>query len=246
MSLRISRMSRVTQISRSLQSLQARKFSTTAQTQGLLDYFSFTRKNKLKTAEKSTKEVMQELETQDKDLTTQVAIPILGRTDPRNKDWKKKMNGFSGESWIPSQTTIKAELEGKQDAEKSEIITKRVSELHAQYAGSSDGALSDLSKRFTFLKQVQLEFGVAISDIKLTQLNNLHLVEDFVVSNLLGPKSRFNERFPNAIYLDPKEFEGTNISVTKFVGAKEKQKKFEKLVEQAKLAEQEALKAASA
>ncbi|GMG39734.1 unnamed protein product [[Candida] boidinii] len=69
--------------------------------------------------------------------------------------------------------------------------------------------------------------------LKLTQLNNLLKLKNHLVRELNPSKIELNEKLPNAIYLNPEEFIGTNISIGDHVFEKQKSKHFKKLIKKA-------------
>lgn len=76
--------------------------------------------------------------------------------------------------------------------------------------GSMDGALDTLEKRLQLVKLFKQATGVRIPDLVISTVATPEGVASYLQKSL---SSNFNYWEPNAIYLDAKDFEGSNVSV---------------------------------
>ncbi|KAG7694929.1 hypothetical protein KL930_001252 [Ogataea haglerorum] len=229
--------------------VSARQFHNSVVRPSVLDYFRFYRKKDTvpETPTKDTKEVIKEIETKTRDPVTSNKIVILGKHNSEFSDEKiaqKAMEGFVFTTWLPRKSEFSKRNNGSQPYQEvvSELLTE-IFKIHAP-STASDIKLDDLALRFKILKDVQIKFGTSIPDIKLSQLDSFDKIERYLVAKL-DPKSQlFNEKVPDAVHLDPKEFEGTNITVGEYVFESQKRKEVKKLYRKAKKAEQKAIQEA--
>lgn len=215
---------------------QCRSFSSSSLKYSILDYFR-SKPSTPAVAQPSTKEVMKKAEQSEVSLEK---IPIIGKRNKlRDELWKTRMNGFEVNSWIPEKSVYTELIASDSNIEPTVVIKNLLlktynDKLSANLdAVTEDITLNDLQKRFELIKQIQLDFGVKISDYELTTLNSLTKVEKYLNKKLLNP-TRFNEKEPNAIYLDEDAFKGTNVSIKSYVSEALKEKKFNALLRQAK------------
>ncbi|KAG7767647.1 hypothetical protein KL931_003460 [Ogataea haglerorum] len=229
--------------------VSARQFHNSVVRPSVLDYFRFYRKKDTvpETPTKDTKEVIKEIETKTRDPVTSNKIVILGKHNSEFSDEKiaqKAMEGFVFTTWLPRKSEFSKRNNGSQPYQEvvSELLTE-IFKIHAP-STASDIKLDDLALRFKILKDVQIKFGTSIPDIKLSQLDSFDKIERYLVAKL-DPKSQlFNEKVPDAVHLDPKDFEGTNITVGEYVFESQKRKEVKKLYRKAKKAEQKAIQEA--
>ncbi|KAG7797064.1 hypothetical protein KL929_002770 [Ogataea haglerorum] len=229
--------------------VSARQFHNSVVRPSVLDYFRFYRKKDTvpETPTKDTKEVIKEIETKTRDPVTSNKIVVLGKHNSEFSDEKiaqKAMEGFVFTTWLPRKSEFSKRNNGSQPYQEvvSELLTE-IFKIHAP-STASDIKLDDLALRFKILKDVQIKFGTSIPDIKLSQLDSFDKIERYLVAKL-DPKSQlFNEKVPDAVHLDPKEFEGTNITVGEYVFESQKRKEVKKLYRKAKKAEQKAIQEA--
>lgn len=106
------------------------------------------------------------------------------------------MNGFTVTPWIRPLKTRQPKL-------SLDEVTARLAELHP------DGDLREISTRFRVAKQFQELVGWVLPDRVLTTVTSTAALAQAYVAEV---RVR-NEKLPDAIYLDPKEFEGTNVRI---------------------------------
>ena len=228
---------------------QSRCFSTSSKKLSIMDYFKFYKKKDSDIVPtKKTEQVIDEIENNKVDYKKK-KITILGKKNPELYDKQvifKNLNGFTVNRWIPKETYYKLKLSNKNPENTYiDVIDSIIPELYNKFylRNSNESPISlesfesinlnDLYQRFIFIKQVQIKFGIEISDLKLTQLNNLLKLKNHLVRELNPSKIELNEKLPNAIYLNPEEFIGTNISIGDHIFEKQKSKHFKKLIKKA-------------
>lgn len=100
--------------------------------------------------------------------------------------------------------------------------------------------ITDLTVRLQFLKHIMKALNTAIADNKLVDLSSINALQGYFSTKAIGRK--FNEKEPDAIYLDPNDFKGTNITILDApISKKERLAKWQQLVEEARKAEDEKL-----
>ncbi|GMM27555.1 hypothetical protein DAMA08_002710 [Martiniozyma asiatica (nom. inval.)] len=194
---------------------------------GLMDILQFYKKP----AAKPTEEVMAEAAQKSQGETPSPKnelisseVEIIGKLHPRFTDAKLQtelLNGFVVPTWMAE----------KQSVESIPEIVKNAFQLHK---AELSAPLNDLSLRFKVIKQIQVDSGVSITDIALTQLSTLDELTQYVISKINDTSSEIT---PDAIELNPQDFAGTNVHVGSFVYESEKKKMWQKLVEDAKASE---------
>ncbi|KAG7927175.1 hypothetical protein KL925_002546 [Ogataea polymorpha] len=230
--------------------ISARQFHNSVVRPSVLDYFKFYKKKDAapETPVKDTKEVIKEIETKTRDPVTSNEVVILGKHNSEFSDEKvskKALEGFVFNTWLPEKSEFSNRNTGSLPYQEvvSELLTE-IFKTHVPSINASDLKLDDLALRFKLLKEVQIKFGTSIPDIKLSQLDSFDKIERYLLDKL-DPKSQlFNEKLPDAVYLDPKEFEGTNITVGEYVFESQKRKEIRNLYQKAKNAEQKAIQEA--
>ncbi|KAG7846887.1 hypothetical protein KL941_002680 [Ogataea angusta] len=231
-------------------SVSVRQFHNSVVRPSVLDYFKFYKKKDTapETPVKDTKEVIKEIETKTRDPVTSNKVVILGKYNSEFSDAKvaqRAMEGFVFSTWLPQKSEFSKRNTGSRLYQEvvSELLTE-IFKTHVPSINALDLKLDDLALRFKLLKDVQIKFGTSIPDIKLSQLDSFDKIERYLLGKL-DPKSQlFNEKVPDAVHLDPKEFEGTNITVGDYVFESQKRKEIKKLHRKAKKAEQKAIQEA--
>lgn len=96
--------------------------------------------------------------------------------------------------------------------------------------------LTDLTKRFEFLKKVQLKSGHLVSDLILTQATSVNFVRKHYLNNVLNKENlSYNENLPDALLLDENSFADLpNVVIEKPVKQKDIKKKYRQLLQEAK------------
>jgi len=222
-----------------------RGFLTTPVTSSILDYFKFYNKKKPQLPkERATEDVIKDVE-QHKEVEDIHKVKIIGRRDPRQFNKKlilKNLKGFTASSWIPAESKYAKALDKEIQTTKKEdvdlypnVISKLLGDIQSQTLkdGDSTTELNDLTQRFGIVKQVQLVFGIYIPDLQLTTLSNFDMIEKYLLKELNPDKVPVDELIPDKINWDPAEFEGTNISVGKYVFGGQKSKTLKKLLRKA-------------
>ncbi|KAG5356043.1 hypothetical protein CJU89_5764 [Yarrowia sp. B02] len=86
----------------------------------------------------------------------------------------------------------------------------KLAEVATAVVGSMDGSLDTLEKRLNLVKQFQESSGIRVPDLIISTVATPQGVASYVEKSL---SSKFNYWEPNAIYLDSKDFEGSNVTV---------------------------------
>lgn len=217
-----------------------RSFSTTRPSRSILDYFKARDK---KTAAPKTEQVMGKATEGDIKVDT-AKIPILGRKNPADGEWKNKMNGFNSTSWIPTDSVFKRTLSDKSKYASvvDEMLTSMYNQVYGASITSNDFAstkLNNLELRFKLIKKAQKEFGVHISDITMTRSQDLAQLQEFLHSQLDPNKLPFNEKVPQAIHLNASDYKNSNVYINSSVSEKVKTQKFKQLLQKATKLQQE-------
>lgn len=98
----------------------------------------------------------------------------------------------------------------KQAEIKPEAALETLKAVSTAVVGGMDGALDTLEKRLELVKRFQKESGIRIPDLIISTVSTPQGVASYLDKSL---NSNFNYWEPNAIYLDAKEFEGSNVTV---------------------------------
>jgi hypothetical protein len=98
----------------------------------------------------------------------------------------------------------------KQAEIKPEAALEALKTVSAAVVGGMEGALDTLEKRLELVKQFQKESGIRIPDLIISTVATPQGVASYLEKSLT---SNFNYWEPNAIYLDAKDFEGSNVTV---------------------------------
>lgn len=233
--------------------LHNRGFASTPVAGSILDYLKFYKKKKPELPkERATEDVIEDVE-QHKEIEDIHKVKIIGRRDPRQFDKKlilKNLNGFTGDSWIPKKSLYTITIEKEAETTKEEVgklypsvVSKLLGDIQSQTLKEGDAhtELNNLAQRFNILKQVQRTFGIYISDLQLTALSNFDLIQKYLLEELNPQKIPVDEIVPDRINWNPAEFEGTNISIGKYVFESQKSRKLKKLLRKANKLERNSL-----
>ena len=99
-----------------------------------------------------------------------------------------------------------------------------------------DIVLDNLDSRFAYMESVMHDLGVAIPDQVLSTLTTINDVQNYYLTKVVA--IQFNEKLPDAIYLDPNDFEGMNITIVDVAQERrEKRAKWKSLLKEAKQAQ---------
>lgn len=98
----------------------------------------------------------------------------------------------------------------KQAEIKPEAALETLKTVSTAVAGGMEGALDTLEKRLELVKRFQKESGIRIPDLIISTVATPQGVAAYLEKSL---NSNFNYWEPNAIYLDSKDFEGSNVTV---------------------------------
>ncbi|VVT54033.1 uncharacterized protein SAPINGB_P003873 [Magnusiomyces paraingens] len=210
-----------------------------------LDLFSFFRSKQaspaLKPVEvpkpKKTKELLSEIESGSASDVTQRQAPKLEVIGLPNTDesWSFENNGFSLAEAFPINT-VAPTLDLAQVATAIRVaagINTDTNNDSIEWMKSV--SLLDFGTRLDFTKRVARELGVAIPDSRLAEIVDAHDLYNYFETFVAGV--HFNPKEPDAIYLDPKDYEGTNITILpKPLSKGEQKKKWGRLVAQARKA----------
>lgn len=211
-----------------------------------MDYFKFfNKKSSAQTPQvKDTKEVIENLQENQDKIKTNDKIEILGRKNPRYTDKaiiEENLNGFKINRWIPKSNEFSKQL--TTENYRSEI-SKELERIFSTLNLSTTAEIDDLFKRFQLLKTVQQSFILSIPDSKFTLLNSFDALQTYLFTNLnpslkLSKKSEFQ---PDAVDLNPSDFQGTNVSISEFVFKSDKERAYKSLLKKASKLEKSALK----
>lgn len=224
-----------------------------------LDLFSFFRSRKEKEQAiqqkpvKSTKSVIQDIESREAASETSetlkpVELEVIGAPPAKDASWAEESNGFTVDNAFPINTVSPAvDLELVKATIYRLSQKKPAADAELQVPEGLDWMkkieLIDFPSRFFFVKAVSKALNIAVPDNQLGSILDAHALYSYFATKVAG--HHYDPKRPDAIYLDPKDFEGTNISIApKTLTKAQEQKKWNKLVEQAKAAEEEALKKA--
>ncbi|ODQ66647.1 hypothetical protein NADFUDRAFT_50558 [Nadsonia fulvescens var. elongata DSM 6958] len=150
----------------------------------------------------------QKTKTQDENLA--VDLEVIG--EPAKVDtWRYEMNGFKIKQWknkpenrlalrnqVEAEAAVKASFKG---------ITKKDQAAEI----SLDYQLDDLLQRFNFVKSFTIQTGVTIPDHILSKVQTPRDLVRYLNSSVIGVN--FDEKSPKAIFLDQKDWEGTNVTI---------------------------------
>lgn len=219
-----------------------RQFSRTSTRQ---DLFDFLKKRSIKPRD-AQKEKPQEAVTETTNTSVEEtnkekpkpnkreALRVIGKPPSIHESWETEKNGFDlSNPWPTKLNNSELSIEQVENAllkNYTEIIQPT---LNTSVEDWMKTELNDLKLRFDYTKAVISQLNVSIPDRVLSEMNQISDLYDYYVDNVVG--KIVNEKLPDAIYFDPNEFEGTNIT---FVDAdkekKDSKQRWKNLVKQAK------------
>lgn len=217
--------------------ISIRHISQTTPTKAFMDNWFGSKKNKQK------EDIIKKQDDYEIDPTSKVVIldesnsPTIDNTFNPNKD----LPNFKIKSW-KSANLKRFEIQKKFNDEK---INDALITTHKQLNNEesltvdkfADTSLNDLSYRFKFVKILQQSLGFDIKDYTISKSHNLkHLSDE--LSLLVNTKYPGNERNPNGIVLEQSDFTSGNIYYNKELTPEQQDKKFAKIVEKARKAEE--------
>lgn len=206
----------------------ARYFGTTPRRQvGITDFF------KNMTAWKQPKQVPRAADpTKQGDSASNESIPedsaprklrILGKPHNINHDWPKIEN-FTRYSAFPTNMY------------RSELTADSIAEAVAKAFPEGDASVVDISKRFAGIKDLTKHLKVAIPDSVFSSVRTVNDIKD----HLRSVSRKFDEKRPDAVYLDAKDFVGTNITISDpVVERRSRKQRYQELLNAARKARRE-------
>lgn len=184
---------------------------------------------------KKTKEIMKELENSDSKSAERVNLRVLATPPDPEIEWNKKKNGFEVNPWPLRYNNAKLSSEEVDSALKT-AFQSVFQKDGADEATLASHSLADLNLRFKFVKEVSRILDIAIPDKVLSTSITIGGIKQYLHDNVVGVQ--FDEKNPEAIYLDPKNYQGLNISFYDKKAEISKQKqRFTEAYQQAKQAE---------
>lgn len=170
------------------------------------------------------------------------------------ESWEAESNGFK---IVPFPINLQNEKLDDLDLVKGAIF--RAATAHGLFPANatappegeqwlSDIVFDDIKTRFLVFKQIQRELDIQIPDPELSRIGSAEMLFEYFLDKVHGVK-RFNPKEPNAIYLDPQEFIGTNITLkngglSDAEVRKLKKQRWRELVKEAKSKQEQELKSA--
>lgn len=173
-----------------------------------------------------------------------VELEVIGLPE-EDRSWEEFVAANGGQFEVGAFPTgqVNAEL-------TAEAVEAAVGKAYAEVVLGGDSSadslpadwqaaeVADLTTRMRFLSHIQLALRTAIPDPQLALLASPAAVHAYFATKVVG--RRYNEKEPDAIYLDPKDFEGTNIRIVDAPLSKRQQEaKWQALVEDARKADEE-------
>jgi RNase H-fold protein (predicted Holliday junction resolvase) len=212
-----------------------------------LDLFGFLKGRKEQAAPvPSTKKLIKDIEERESrnevSLKEPVDLEVIGLPPRDYSVWtEEERNGFTVEAFPISQ--VNSELTGEQ---VQAALVKAYNEINAAAVESiseeiASKTFEDFNARLQFLKSVEKTLKTAVSDSKIIELDSIQAIANHFNNFVIG--RQFNEKEPDAIYLNPEDFKGTNITLVdeSLSTKKAKSKTWDRLVEQARKAQEEEL-----
>lgn len=200
------------------------------------DFFSWFKDRKKKKV-KSTKEVINELESGKDVSQSNEAATTLDLT-PNNfiGTFDKKRNVIPLETvpfnnWFNQNKIISEEefdtvlLEAYNETFKTGV--KNVTD------NKFTESFNDIIQKFKFAKLLQAKTGYLLSDYQFTRLNSPMSFKNYYLKEFISGKSlRYKESEPNAIHLNQLSFKAPNINVIEDIPAKVKRRNFKKIIDE--------------
>ncbi|ANB11360.1 hypothetical protein AWJ20_4166 [Sugiyamaella lignohabitans] len=204
---------------------QHRQLSSSIPRSNLFDFFrraGVKDESKPVPKQTKTKDVMKELESGESEVVSdkRVKLRVLG-APPKDESWEQERNQFEVNAW-----PLKATAPELQETQVTEALqnayNKHFTSSNDTSASYLDQSLDDLNLRFSYTKEVSRELSVIIPDAVLSKVQTIGDVYEYLTTKVAG--RRYDENQPEAIYLDPKEFEGLNITIRDAISEKRNKK----------------------
>ncbi|KAK6874732.1 hypothetical protein K6H11_001377 [Candida tropicalis] len=220
--------------------VQSRSFATSTRTLSWFgDLFG-----KNKTSIESQQKRKEIIEKQD-ELTGQESIKVTHLTYKNSDkyvkfDRKKEMPGYNIRNWKSVRGLHPKDLETHYS--NKELLQNKINESLQNVLGKEitreqykDISLTDLEFRFNVVKALQSSLGIDFNDYTVSKSHDLETLYD-AIENVVSTRWK-NEKHPDAIVLRPEDFTAGNVYLNEERSTWEKQKEFNKLVQQMKNAE---------
>lgn len=250
--------SRATQASMIQSQQQQRSLHITRPAQ--LDLFSFFRSRKekeqvLAPKPQKTASLLKDIEQREASGETPqtlkpVELEVIG-LPVEDRFWDAEQNGFSMEGAFPissispdvSLEAVKSTIYNISQNNATPENTPNSSSIPEGTEWMKQIDLLDFNTRFQFVKAVSRALNIAVPDSQLANIVNAEALYTYFSTQVAG--YHYDPKRPDAIYLNPEEFEGTNITILpKPLSPKQREEKWQHLVEEAKNAEEQAARAA--
>ena len=158
--------------------------------------------------------------------STPVKLRVLGMPKNNKADWDSVKDVASFTAWPTSY-------------HRSDLSTEQIESAVAAAFGSAD--LSNLSQRFQAIKSLSESLNLAIPDSVLSKVESTQDAVEYLKS-VARP---YNEKTPDAVYLNAEDFKDTNITISDPAAErKARRKHYKSLVRQARQAEEQSFKSA--
>ncbi|PRT56819.1 hypothetical protein B9G98_04439 [Wickerhamiella sorbophila] len=203
-----------------------RLFSTSASVyvfEGMYDRMMYWRKSK---SEKKLHDPTKDTKAQE-DLpedTKPRRLRMLGKPKDPKEDWESVKEFAEFQAW-PTRF------------HRSDMTSGQIeSAVSSAFAGVE---FSNISQRFEAVKKLSQELQIAIPDAVLSRTTS----KEYITGYLESVARPFDEKMPDAIYLNPEDFQGTNITISDPVAErKERRRRYAQLLQDAKRAQNEKAK----
>lgn len=174
-----------------------------------------------------------------------VELEVIGMP-PEDLSWEEQRNGFEVKGFpirAVNPNVTGPQVDAALYRAYAEVVLGQKLDAAAGEGNSIpaewvQAEITDLTVRLEVLKHVMLSLNTAIPDSKLVELSTLGALQTYFSTKVIG--RQFNDKEPDAIYLNPADFEGTNITVLDApVSKKAARAKWQKLVDDARKVEDE-------
>lgn len=157
-------------------------------------------------------------------------LKMLGKSYNIQKDWPK-VEKFTQYSAWPTNLY------------RSELTADNIEHALQAAFPEGDASVADIFKRFAGIKEITKTLNIAIPDSEFSSFKTVNNVKE----HLLSVSRKYDERQPDAVYLDAKDFVGTNITLSDPVMERRSRKeRYQKLLKEARKARREQAKEALA
>lgn len=220
--------------------IQSRSFATT--TRSLSWFGDLFGKNKTSIESKQKRqEIVEQQDELNKEESIKVTHLTFKNSDKYVKfDRNKEMPGYSFRNWKTLRGLHPENFESYYS--NKEFLQRRINQGLQQVLGKSitreqykDISLNDLELRFKVVKALQSKLGIEINDYTISKSHDLETLYD-QIENVVNSRWK-NEKHPDAIVLRPEDFTAENVYLNEERSTLEKQKEFNRLVQQMKIAE---------